>query len=73
MGRKSGNLLRMRVNRTDAPAGVAQVTNTDGHQDRCSSAQLPRWQQVVQYPEPVFLNVYGAQESIPRNEFRQPM
>jgi hypothetical protein len=24
-------------------------------------------------PEPVFLNVYRAQESIPRNEFRQPM
>jgi hypothetical protein len=24
-------------------------------------------------PEPVFLNVYGAQESIPRNEFSQPM
>jgi hypothetical protein len=24
-------------------------------------------------PEPVFLNVYGAQESIPRNEFRQLM
>jgi hypothetical protein len=23
--------------------------------------------------EPVFLNVYGAQEWIPRNEFRQPM
>ncbi len=23
--------------------------------------------------EPLFLNVYGAQESIPRNEFRQPM
>jgi hypothetical protein len=23
--------------------------------------------------EPVYLNVYGAQESIPRNEFRQPM
>jgi hypothetical protein len=23
--------------------------------------------------EPVFLNVYRAQESIPRNEFRQPM
>jgi hypothetical protein len=22
-------------------------------------------------PKPVFLNVYGAQESIPRNEFRQ--
>jgi hypothetical protein len=25
---------------------------------------------VVSTPEPVFLNVYGAQESIPRNEFR---
>jgi hypothetical protein len=24
-------------------------------------------------PEPIFLNVYGAQESIPRNELRQPM
>jgi hypothetical protein len=24
-------------------------------------------------PEPVFFNVYGAQESILRNEFRQPM
>jgi hypothetical protein len=24
-------------------------------------------------PEPVFLNGYGAQESIPRNEFRQAM
>jgi len=24
-------------------------------------------------PEPVFLNVYGAQELIPRNEFHQPM
>ncbi len=23
--------------------------------------------------EPVFLNVYGAQESIPRNEYRQSM
>jgi hypothetical protein len=23
--------------------------------------------------EPIFLNVYEAQESIPRNEFRQPM
>ncbi len=23
--------------------------------------------------EPVFLNFYGDQESIPRNEFRQPM
>jgi hypothetical protein len=27
----------------------------------------------IQNSEPVFLKVYGAQESIPRNEFRQPM
>jgi hypothetical protein len=27
----------------------------------------------AQDPEPVFLNVNAAQESIPRNEFRQPM
>ncbi len=27
----------------------------------------------VSVVQPVFLNVYGAQESIPRNEFRQPM
>jgi hypothetical protein len=25
------------------------------------------------HPEPVFLNVYGGQESIPRKEFCQPM
>jgi hypothetical protein len=24
-------------------------------------------------PEAVFVNIYGAQESIPRNRFRQPM
>jgi hypothetical protein len=29
-------------------------------------------QSVIPPPEPVFLNVYGAQESIPRNVFRQP-
>jgi hypothetical protein len=28
---------------------------------------------LITHYEPVFLNVYGAQESIPRNEFRQPM
>ncbi len=31
------------------------------------------WKSLIQSTEPVFLNVYGAQESIPRNEFRQPM
>jgi hypothetical protein len=28
------------------------------------------WSYVTLTSEPVFLNVYGAQESIPRNEFR---
>jgi hypothetical protein len=28
---------------------------------------------IMYRPEPVFLNVCGAQESIPRKEFRQPM
>jgi hypothetical protein len=28
---------------------------------------------ILTHYEPVFLNVYGAQKSIPRNEFRQPM
>jgi hypothetical protein len=27
----------------------------------------------ISFSEPVFLNVYGAPESILRNEFRQPM
>jgi hypothetical protein len=27
----------------------------------------------IMRPEPVLLNVYGAPELIPRNEFRQPM
>ncbi len=27
----------------------------------------------IYIPEPVFLNLYGTQEPIPRNEFRQPM
>jgi hypothetical protein len=35
---------------------------------------LPRRKGIEDWSaEPVFLNVYGAQESIPRNEFRQPM
>jgi hypothetical protein len=32
----------------------------------------PSWQEESDLAEPVFLNVYGAQESPPRNEFRQP-
>ncbi len=37
-------------------------------------AELTQWALYInQYSELVFLNVYGAQESIPRNEFRQPM
>ncbi len=38
-----------------------------------SSVLPPSLAMAAMYPEPVFLNVYGAQESIPRNEFRQPL
>ncbi len=32
-----------------------------------------QWLYIFRRTEPVFLNVYGAQESIPRHQFRQPM
>jgi hypothetical protein len=31
------------------------------------------FQKTTAWSEPEFLNFYGAQESIPRNQFRQPM
>jgi hypothetical protein len=34
---------------------------------------LPTFAFYTMHPKLVFLNVYGAPESIPRNEFRQPM
>ncbi len=44
----------------------------------CANTTLQRLREKVREAidlstEPVFLNVYGAQESIPGNEFRQPM
>jgi hypothetical protein len=39
--------------------------------ERLAATQLP--QQKGINSEPVFINVYGAQESVPRNEFSQPM
>jgi hypothetical protein len=51
------------------------------HVGRIVSHQLEKWSlstginsrpQTIK-AEPVFLNVYGAQESIPKKEFRQPM
>ncbi len=38
-----------------------------------SSVLPPSLAKAALYPEPVFLNVCGAQESIPRHEFRQPI
>jgi hypothetical protein len=37
--------------------------------DNQAKLDLDVWR-VLFFAEPVFLNVYGAQESIPRNEFR---
>jgi hypothetical protein len=45
--------------------GRGESIRTKGQTDWYSSYRIK--------PEPVFLNVYGAQESIPRNEFRQPI
>ncbi len=47
-------------------AGVVTIPD-DSDEDDFGSTRYRNW-----HHEPVFLNVYGAQESIPRNEFRQP-
>jgi len=44
------------------------VSDHGGHFSTQPAAIFPN-----ESPEPVFLNVYGAPELIPRNEFRQPM
>jgi hypothetical protein len=60
------------------------MTNANGSQVFCDADQLVvrydfTWQSqppaagIRTTSEPVFLNVYGAQELIPRNEFRQPV
>ncbi len=46
------------------PHPVRKVTNTEKQGEETGGY-------VGSTPEPVFLNVYGAQESIPRNELRQ--
>jgi hypothetical protein len=52
---------------------VDEVTE-DGQSEGEANQQVARQVQLGHTcAEPVFLNVYGAQESIPRNEFRQPM
>jgi hypothetical protein len=33
----------------------------------------PEFVNLLRSPELVFLNLYGAQESMPRHQFRQPM
>jgi hypothetical protein len=40
---------------------------------RYSNQAMMQLQKENSRTEPVFLNVYGAQELISRNEFRQPM
>jgi hypothetical protein len=47
---------------------------TQEHPGHCIAAEWDESMQLLgPLSEPVFLNVYGAQELIPRNEFRQPM
>ncbi len=54
--------------------------SNNGTQTVWEASNCRGWQQwsegsnkVTQTTEPVLLNVYGAPELIPRNEFRQPM
>ncbi len=68
-GRVSGDCV---PGKDDDPApasfGVEMLTNS-----RHLHVLPAQGRDVLEYTEPVFLNVYGAQDSIPRNEFRQPM
>ncbi len=41
--------------------------------ERVGDVHCAMWECGVKYAEPVYVNVYGALESIPRNRFRQPM
>ncbi len=52
--------------------GLHSVLNTLAGFIHCAEWNLRGWKHHGT-PEPVFLNVYGAQESNPRNEFRQLM
>jgi hypothetical protein len=50
----------------------AELSNP-GHSAAVTWILVPRMQLREQSTEPVFLNVYGTLESIPRNDFRQPL
>ncbi len=65
--------LKIRAQESIPPAYVAERVGT------INRVVVPAHQAGNQYlgslkgSKPVFLNVYGAQESFPRNEFRQSM
>jgi hypothetical protein len=72
---KRTNLVKyISLGSDDRAAGrlQGQRTTIESWTPELNSTQA-RNQETPKNPEPVFLNVYGAQESIPRNEFRQPM
>jgi hypothetical protein len=43
------------------------------HVELGTHGKMKMEEEALERTEPVFLKVYGAQESIPRNEFRQPL
>jgi hypothetical protein len=53
--------------------GESQKCGAQQRRHSISWIQLIKLKIIAKKPEPVFLNVYGAQESIPKKEFRQPM
>jgi len=62
-------MLNVQVRKIECPA----VELTTGLSVSSNETRLGMPFTQPQRTEPVFLNVYGAQESIPRKKFRQPM
>ncbi len=58
-----------KVNRVGTGILVANILPHISHADRKAVLQI---RDILVRIQLVFLNVYGASESIPRNEFRQP-
>jgi hypothetical protein len=54
-------------------SSASRTRSKSGPRRYSSIAITSPWLCPVMCTELVFLNVYGAQESIPRNEFHQPM
>jgi hypothetical protein len=62
---KIQSVERLRERERERKKGAVNAVSVEGGEDLIRRRQ--------KNSEPVFVNVYGTQESIPRNRFRQPM